>query len=140
MARRAETLSDRTHDNEKVSINLGFVDLGRIDLMVAEGFYSNRTDFIRAAIRKQLEIHSDEVKQSIVRQTLQLGMRVFTREDLESIRAAGEKLNIKVVGLAQIADDVSVELALATIDAVQVLGAFHASPEVKAALAKQGKS
>ncbi len=134
MAKRIDRRSERTLENEKITINLGFVDLGRIDLMVAEGFYSNRSDFIRTAIRRQLDGHADEVKQSIVRQTLELGMRIFTREDLEATQAAGEKLNIKVVGLAQIADDVSVELALATIDAVQVLGAFHASPEVKAAL------
>ena len=121
-------------DTEKITINVGYVDLGHIDLLVREGFYSNRTDFIRTAIRNQLGNHSDAIRQSIVRNTLELGLRTFTREELESIQAAGDKLRIRVVGLAIIADDVSPELARQVIDQITVLGALQAAPSVKAAL------
>jgi len=120
---------------EKITINLGLVDLGQIDLLVQEGFYSNRTDFIRTAIRNQLVVHKEEVKRTVARKTLVLGVQYYTRSDLEAVRAAGEKLQINVLGLASIADDVSPELALATIDSIEVLGAFRASPAVRAALA-----
>ena len=122
-------------DNEKITINLGFIDLGKIDLLVQETFYSNRTDFIRTAIRNQLAIHSDVVKQTVARKTLVLGLQHFSRQDLEAAQAAGEKLHIQVLGLARIADDVSPELARATIESLIVLGALQASPAVKAALA-----
>jgi Arc/MetJ-type ribon-helix-helix transcriptional regulator len=127
-------LRDRLGETEKITINVGFVDLGHIDLLVHEGFYSNRTDFIRTAIRNQLTTHADTVKQSIVRHTLELGIRLYSREDLEGVKAAGSKLRIQVVGLATIADDVTPELALATIESITVLGALQASKAVKAAL------
>ncbi len=120
---------------EKITINLGPVDLGQIDLLVQEGFYSNRTDFIRTAIRNQLTTHAEVVKRTVARKTLVLGLQHYTRQDLEAVRASGEKLQINVLGLASIAEDVSPELALATIDSVVVLGAFRASSQVKAALA-----
>jgi Predicted transcriptional regulators containing the CopG/Arc/MetJ DNA-binding domain len=120
---------------EKITINLGFVDLGQIDLLVQEGFYSNRTDFIRTAIRNQLATHAETVKQTVTRKTLVLGLQHYTRRDLEAVRAAGQKLQIQVLGLVSIADDVSPELAQATIDSLVVLGALRASAEVKAALA-----
>lgn len=120
--------------DEKITINLGCVDLGQIDLLVQEGFYANRTDLIRTAIRNQLATHSDIVRQVILRKTLVLGIQQFSRADLQALQAAGEKLHIRVLGLASIAPEVSVELALATIESITVLGALHASPEVKAAL------
>ena len=126
---------NETEKTEKITINLGLVDLGQIDLLVQEGFYSNRTDFIRTAIRNQLTTHAEEVRRTVARKTLVLGVQYYTRRDLEAVRAAGEKLQINVLGLASIAEDVSPELALATIDSVVVLGAFRARPEVKAALA-----
>ena len=129
------SLRSKPGDSEKITINLGFVDLGQIDLLVQEGFYSNRTDFIRTAIRNQLATHAEVVKKSVTRQTLELGLRHYTRHDLEAVRAAGETLQIQVLGLASIADDVTPELARATIDSLTVLGALHASPAVKAALA-----
>jgi Arc/MetJ-type ribon-helix-helix transcriptional regulator len=122
-------------ETEKITINLGLVDLGQIDLLVQEGFYSNRTDFIRTAIRNQIATHAETLKQTVARKTLVLGLQHYTRRDLEAVRAAGQRLQIQVVGLASIADDVSAELARATIDSVVVLGAFRASAEVKAALA-----
>ena len=122
-------------DTEKITINLGYVDLGQVDLMVQEGFYSNRTDFIRTAIRNQLDRHADVVKRSTVRKSLDLGLRNFSREDLEALRRAGEMLHINVLGLASIGQDVTPDLARATIASVSVLGALHASPAVKAALA-----
>jgi Arc/MetJ-type ribon-helix-helix transcriptional regulator len=128
-------LRPKVADTEKITINLGFVDLGHVDLMVQEGFYSNRTDFIRTAIRNQLERHADVVKQSTARKSLDLGLRNFSRQDLEAARRAGEMVHINVLGLASIAHDVTPELARATITSVSVLGALHASPAVKAALA-----
>jgi Arc/MetJ-type ribon-helix-helix transcriptional regulator len=122
-------------DTEKITINLGYVDLGHIDLLVQDGFYSNRTDFIRTAIRNQIERHAEAAKQSLVRRNLDLGLRHYGREDLEAARAAGQTLDIRVLGLASIAADVSPELARATIASVAVLGALQASPAVKAALA-----
>ena len=124
----------QTGESEKITINLGFVDLGHIDLLVREGFYSNRTDFIRTAIRNQFAAHADAVKQSIVRHTLELGLRRYSREELEAVKAVGGKLRIQVVGLAAIAEDVTPELALSTIESITVLGALHASKAVKAAL------
>jgi Arc/MetJ-type ribon-helix-helix transcriptional regulator len=122
-------------ESEKLTINLGYVDLGRIDLLVSEGFYSNRSDFIRTAVRNQLGTHAEAVNQSIGRQTLELGIREYRRADLEVLRKAGETLNIRVLGLARIAADVTPELARATIQSITVLGALQASTEVKAALA-----
>jgi Arc/MetJ-type ribon-helix-helix transcriptional regulator len=119
-------LRDRGSETEKITINLGYVDLGHIDLLVQEGFYSNRTDFIRTAIRNQLATHGEEVRKSIVRHTLELGLRHYTRADLEAVKASGEKLHIKVLGLATIASDVTPSLALATIESITVLGALHA--------------
>jgi len=137
MAGHVQPLRDKSADSEKITINLGYVDLGRIDLLVQDGFYSNRSDFIRTAIRNQLAAHADTVTQSIVRHTLELGLREYRRADLEAVRAAGEKLHIKVVGLARIAFDVTPELALETIESITVLGALQASPEVKSALAER---
>ncbi len=122
-------------DSEKITINLGYVDLGQIDLLVAEGFYGNRTDFIRTAIRNHLGTHADAVKQVVARKTLVLGLQHFSAEQLRAVQAAHQTLQIRVLGLATIADDVTPELALATIDSIDVLGALHASPAVKAALA-----
>ncbi len=128
-------LRSKVGDSEKITINLGFIDLGQIDLLVHEGFYSNRTDFIRTAIRNQLTTHAEVVKRTVARKTLVLGLQDFSRQDLESVQAAGQKLQIRVLGLARIAEDVSPELARATIDSVTVLGALHASAAVKVALA-----
>lgn len=122
-------------ESEKITINLGFVDLGHIDLLVRDGFYSNRTDFIRTAIRNQLAQHSEQAKKSITRQTMELGLRHYTKSDLEALHAKGEKLRIKVLGLVNISSDVSPMLALATIESITVLGALHASKDVKTALA-----
>lgn len=119
----------------KITINLGVVDLGQIDLLVQEGFYSNRTDFIRTSIRNQLAPHAEVVKQAVARKTMMLGLQRLSRQDLEAVKAAGQKLQIHVLGLASIADDVPADLALATIDSIFVLGLLQASPAVKAALA-----
>lgn len=121
-------------ETEKITINLGLIDLGQIDLLVQEGFYSNRTDLIRTAIRNQLSTHAEVVKQTVARKSLVLGLQHYSRADLEAIQAAGQRLQIQVLGLASIAADVSPELALATIESIVVLGALHASTAVKAAL------
>jgi Arc/MetJ-type ribon-helix-helix transcriptional regulator len=124
----------RASDTEKITINLGPIDLGQRDLLVQEGFYSNRTDFIRTAIRNQLAQHADAVRHSVARKTLVLGVQHYTRQDLEAVRASGQMLQISVLGLATIAEDVPAELALATIESLTVLGALRASPALKAAL------
>jgi Arc/MetJ-type ribon-helix-helix transcriptional regulator len=130
-----EALKVRAGDTEKVTINLGLIDLGQIDLLVQEGFYSNRTDLIRTAIRNQLSTHGDAIRQTVARKSLVLGLQHFTRADLEAVQAAGQTLRIQVLGLATIAPDVTPELAQATISEISVLGALHASAAVKAALA-----
>lgn len=128
-------LRERQPESEKITINLGFVDLGRIDLLVKEGFYSNRSDFIRTAIRKQIDTHGEAVDRSIERHTMELGLRDYDRAELEQLRDAGEILHVKVVGLARISADVSPDLALATIGSITVLGALQAPADVKKALA-----
>ena len=127
-------LKSKVPETEKITINLGYVDLGQIDLLVSEGFYSNRTDFIRTAIRNQLDRQGEVVRRSIGRRELDLGLRVITRADLEGYQARREVLHIKVVGLATIATDVTPELARATIGSLDVLGALQASAEIRAAL------
>jgi Arc/MetJ-type ribon-helix-helix transcriptional regulator len=134
MTSNVRELRPKTPESEKITINLGYVDLGHVDLMVQDGFYANRTDFIRTAIRNQLDRHADAVRQSVARKTLDLGLRHYSREDLEAVRAAREMLQINVLGLVTIARDVTPELARATITSVTVLGALHASLEVRAAL------
>ena len=124
----------RMSETEKITINLGLVDLGQIDLLVQEGFYSNRTDFIRTAIRNQLATHADEVRQTVARKTLVLGLEHYARRDLEAVRETGDTLEIRVLGLASIDEDVSPELARETISSLVVLGALRASPAVKSAL------
>ncbi len=135
MSGEVHELRPKPGDTEKITINLGYVDLGQIDLMVGDGFYSNRTDFIRTAIRNQLERHADAVKRSVAHKSLDLGLRHYSREDLEAVHARGQTLQIHVLGLASIGQDVTPELARATIKSIVVLGALRASPAVKAALA-----
>ena len=120
--------------DEKLTINIGCVDLGQIDLLVQEGFYANRTDLIRNAIRNQLGKHEAVVRQLVTRKTLVLGIQYYSVADLKAVKAAGEMLQIKVLGLATIDVDVTPALALATIESITVLGALHASPAVKNAL------
>ncbi|MEP9354664.1 CopG family transcriptional regulator [Xanthobacter sp. KR7-65] len=135
MADKVHELRSRPPESEKITINLGYVDLGQIDLLVREGFYSNRTDFIRTAIRNQIDRHDAALKNSLARHQLDLGLRRYSRMDLEAAQKAGEMLNIQVLGMAVIAEDVSAELARSTIASLQVLGALQASAPVKAALA-----
>jgi Arc/MetJ-type ribon-helix-helix transcriptional regulator len=127
-------LPDRQADPEKITINLGHVDLGRIDLLVREGVYANRTDFIRTAIRAQLREETETVERSVARHQLELGLFDLTREALEAVVAQGEALHLKVLGLARISSDVSPELAVRAIGSIQVLGALQAPKDVKAAL------
>lgn len=134
-ARSATSAATAKPLDEKLSINLGYVDLGQIDLLVQEGFYANRTDLIRTAIRNQLAVHADAVKQSVARKTLVLGIQHFSAADLRAARATGQMLQIRVLGLCSIAPEVTPALALATIESLVVLGALHASPAVRAALA-----
>jgi Arc/MetJ-type ribon-helix-helix transcriptional regulator len=125
----------RTPESEKITINLGLVDLGQIDLLVGEGFYSNRTDFIRTSIRNQLSVHMEPIRQTIARKSLILGLRNIDKQELEGIRASGSKLRLHVLGLIRIADDVSPKLAREAIESLEILGTLAASQEVKAALA-----
>ena len=129
-----------TSELEKITINMAPVDLGQVDLLVREGFYQNRTDFIRTVIRNQLSTHAESVRSTVARKELVLGLQHYTRRDLEAAREAGETLRRRMLGLASISDDVPPELALATIDSVEVLGAFRASRAVKAALADRIRS
>ncbi|HKD97162.1 MAG TPA: hypothetical protein VKB69_06100 [Micromonosporaceae bacterium] len=124
-------------DSEKITINMSVVDLGKVDLMVDEGFYSNRTDFIRTAIRNQLDRHDDDVRQSASRRASAVGVVRYNRKELKDVRAAGQRLRIAVVGMLILADDVSPELALETIESIQVSGVFRAGQAVKDALGER---
>jgi Arc/MetJ-type ribon-helix-helix transcriptional regulator len=124
----------RAGETEKMTVNVGVVDLGHVDLLVQEGFYSNRSDLMRTALRNQLALHAETVKQAVARRTLTVGLRHYSRAELETVVAAGQRLQVQVVGLARIADDVTPELARAAIESVTVLGAFQASPAVRGAL------
>jgi len=135
MADNVFELRPKSPDSEKITVNLGFIDLGRIDLLVRDGFYANRADFIRTAVRNQLERHDESVRQSVARLQIKLGLSHYARKDLEAARDAGAPLRIQVLGLASIASDVTPELARAAIASVEVLGAFQASVAVKTALA-----
>lgn len=130
----AVEVRQRTGETEKMTVNVGVVDLGHVDLLVQEGFYSNRSDLVRTALRNQLAQHADILRQTVARRTLTVGLQHLSRADLEAARAAGRRLQVQVVGLARVADDVTPELALATIESVTVLGAFQASPAVRRAL------
>jgi Arc/MetJ-type ribon-helix-helix transcriptional regulator len=125
----------RTGETEKMTVNVGVVDLGHVDLLVQEGFYSNRSDLVRTALRNQLALHADTLKQTLARRTLTVGLQHYSRTDLEAVVARGQRLQVQVVGLARIADDVPPELASAAIESVNVLGAFQASPAVRRTLA-----
>lgn len=135
MAETRREIVSRPAESEKITINLGYVDLGQVDLLVKEGFYSNRSDFIRTAIRSQLARHDDVLGKTVARHRLELGLRRFSRDDLEAVKAAGESLHIQVLGLVTIAADVTPQLARETIGSLHVLGALQADPAVKAALA-----
>ena len=132
--RNVTELKPKLPDSEKITINVGAIDLGHIDLLVQEGFYSNRTDLIRTAIRNQLTTHAEVLRQTVARRTLVLGLQDYSRRDLEAVRKAGRRLRIQALGLVRIADDVSPALARDTIESIAVLGALHASAAVKAAL------
>ena len=134
MVQKKQEMAPRVPESEKITINLGYVDLGQVDLLVHEGFYSNRTDFIRTAIRNHLARHDEAVSKSVARHKLDLGLRRYSREDLEAVKAAREVLHLQVLGLVAIAADVTPKLALDTIASIHVLGALQASPAVKAAL------
>lgn len=135
MGGKVQELRPRGADSEKITINLGHVDLGRIDLLVQDAFYANRTDFIRTAIRNQLDRHDEATRQSVARKSLDLGLRHYGREELQALRDAGRTLDVRVLGLAVIAPDVTPELARATIASITVLGTLQASAAVKSALA-----
>jgi len=135
MSKLSVVPAPRNGDSEKITINLGYVDLGHIDLLVEESFYANRSDFIRTAIRNQLQRHAEAMEKSVARHELDLGLRRYGRRELEAARAAGEMLAIQVLGLAIIDADVTAELALATISSIRVLGALQAAPDIKTALA-----
>jgi Arc/MetJ-type ribon-helix-helix transcriptional regulator len=124
----------RAGETEKMTVNVGVVDLGQVDLLVQEGFYSNRSDLMRTALRNQLALHADMLRQTLTRRTLTVGLQHYSRADLESVVAAGRRLQVQVVGLARIADDVTPQLACDAIESVTVLGAFQASPAVRQAL------
>jgi len=127
-------------DSDKVTVNVGLVDLGQVDLLVDEGFYSNRTDFVRTAIRNQLQVHAEAIRQTVTRKRYVMGMYRYGRSELEQVVADGQQLEIHVLGLAVIEDDVPASLAREAIASIQVLGAFIAAPAVREALADRLQS
>ena len=135
-----ETVEDvsprgRVAETEKITINLGAVDLGSIDLLVGEGFFSNRSDLIRTAVRNLLAAHRDIINGAVLRQDRTLGLRRITRAELEGLQQAGKRIRIGVVGLVVVDNDVPAALVEQTIAELSVLGSLQASPEVRRALA-----
>jgi Arc/MetJ-type ribon-helix-helix transcriptional regulator len=126
-------------DTEKITINMSAVDLGKVDLLVQEGLYSNRTDFIRTAIRNLLDKHSLEIQQSVTRHSYSIGALIYDKSDLEKLRTKGEKINLTLVGFLHLTSDIPPELALEVIESIEVRGVFHASETLKAALAERIK-
>ena len=126
-------------DTEKITINMSAVDLGKVDLLVNEGLYSNRTDFIRTAIRSQLEKHTFEIQQSVTRHSFVIGVMSYNRADLEKRKQKGKKLSLSVIGMLQLHDDIPADLALEVIEEIKVRGMFNASDAVKAALTDRMK-
>jgi Arc/MetJ-type ribon-helix-helix transcriptional regulator len=126
-------------DSEKITINMSAVDLGKVDLLVQEGLYSNRTDFIRTSIRSQLDKHNLEIQQSVQRNSYVIGALSYDRSDLEKRKCKDEKLTITILGLLHLHEDISAELAAEVIESIKLLGIFIASHEVKAALAGRMK-
>jgi|MTBAKSStandDraft_2_1061841.scaffolds.fasta_scaffold03697_6 Arc/MetJ-type ribon-helix-helix transcriptional regulator len=126
-------------DTEKITINMSAVDLGKVDLLVNEGLYSNRTDFIRTAIRSQLEKHTFEIQQSVTRHSSVIGVLSYSRVDLEKRKQKGKKMSFSVIGMLILQNDIPPELAAEVIEEIKVRGIFNASPEVKAALADRIK-
>lgn len=124
----------RTADTEKITINLGFVDLGRIDLLVREGFYASRSDLIRAAIRAQLDRHDSAVAPTIVRDDFVMGLRDVTLAELQGMADANQVLDLRVIGLARFASDIPAELVASTIRSIEVLGTIQASAGVRKVL------
>ena len=126
-------------ESEKITINMSAVDLGKVDLLVQEGLYSNRTDFIRTAIRNLLDKHSLEIQQSVTRHSYSIGALIYDKSDLEKIRNKGEKINLTLVGFLHLTSDIPPELALEVIESIEVRGVFHASEALKAALVERIK-
>jgi Arc/MetJ-type ribon-helix-helix transcriptional regulator len=126
-------------DTEKITINMSVVDLGQVDLLVKEGFYSSRTDFIRTAIRNLLTTHSEKVRELVTKKAMVVGVVSFNKKDLEEIRSKGVKLEIKALGMCFLAEDISPDLALSTISSLEVMGVLKASDAVKEALGKRIK-
>ena len=119
-------------ETEKITINMNVVELGKVDLLVEQGFYSNRTDFIKASIRSQLSTHSQVIEQVANLKSFVMGVSMFSKSDLEKLAASNKKISIKVIGMLVLTEDIDEELAKQTINSIKVLGVFRASPKVKA--------
>lgn len=121
-------------DTEKVCVNLAAVELGKIDVLVSQGLFTSRTDLIRAGIRKVLEENGEAV-QRVALGAAGLGIMAITRKQLEQARKAGEKLDMKVIGILVIDPDVTPELADTTIHEIRIFGTLRGP---KAVLARIG--
>lgn len=124
-------------ETEKITINISAVDLGKIDLLVNEGLYTNRSDLIRTAIRNQLDRHNFEVQQSVTRHSYTIGVLAYDKSDFEKFKAQGKKIKMNIVGMLHLGKDIPPELAREVVESIQVRGVFHASDEIKAALKDQ---
>ncbi len=121
-------------ETEKITINMNVVDLGKADLLVEQGFYSNRTDFIKTSIRNQLSVHANVVDNVITDKSIYLGVALYNRKDLEKVLEQNKVLDIKAAGMVILANDIDVELATKAIKSLKVYGVLKASPEIKKAL------
>lgn len=119
-------------ETEKITINIDVVDLGKIDLLVDQGFYSNRTDLIKTSIRNELLKHEETVKQIVTEKSYNIGVTKFSKDYLEQLASNHKVLDVKVMGLLIIEEDVTPQLVQKTIQTLKVMGAFKAKNEIKA--------
>lgn len=110
--------------SEKVSVNINEEALSKIDLLVEDGFYSNRSDFINRAVDtlldrenrtvdKLLEIHS---KEKINSRQWFVGVQTMGSQYLEKVKEQGVRLRIKGCGVLYFEKDAAQELVFETVE------------------------
>ena len=124
---------------ERITTGVGIVDLGQIDRLVDKDLFATRSEFIRTAIRTYLEQYREELVQAGFKKSFTIGVHILNAHDLEDVVAAGNAIDLHVVGSLTISQDVTPELARKAIRSVAVYGSFRAREEIKAALADRIK-
>lgn len=122
------------NSTEKITINVNTSDLGKIDLLIHEGYYSNRTDFIKSAIKSQVNKHDDEINMILSSKKKKdwfVGVYVLTEDELQALKRYGRKKAIRGMGLLIVDKDVSLDLMKTSISAIETYGVCRCSSEIK---------